>query len=202
LIYSKGNYFKLLGLIILVLAFSVFALSCEESTDNTTPDEYFPLSIGNYWVYISDIGDTTSIEIISSIPKGYEDAIVYQVSPDSAYCSKNDITLLLTKDSDQNWEKDRELIHKPLYKNQEWDYYVGKAYYKTTVWDDDLSLEGKGGKFIHCKLLHTVRLEEGSTSIIEDIYAPNIGLVLKRLDKENTSTWDLSMEVIKWYIND
>ncbi len=177
-------------------------ISCEESTDNTTPDEFFPLNTGNYWVYVSNTGDTTRIDIVSSIPKGYEEVTVYQISPDSAYCSRNDMTLLLTKDNNQDWKKDRELIYKPLYKNQEWDYYIGSAYYKTTVWDDDLSLEGKGGKFLHCKLLHTVRLEGANTSITEEIYAPNTGLVLKRLDRENTGTWNESMELIKWHIND
>jgi hypothetical protein len=188
--------------ITLILALTILSLSCEESTDSTTPDEYLPLSTGNYWVYLSAAGDTTRTEIVSSTSKGYEDATVYQISPDSAYCSKNDITLLLVKDNNQNWKKDRELIHKPLYKNQTWDYYIGKAYYKTIVWDDDLSLDGKGGKFLHCRLLHTVRLEEGSTSIIEEIYAPNIGLVLKRLDTDNTGSWNFSMDLIKWHIND
>ena len=202
MIYYKGIYPNWLRSITLILSLAILSFSCEEGTDNTTPDEYFPLNTGNYWVYVSDAGDTTRIEIGNSIPKGYEEATVYQISPDSAYCSKNDITLLLIKDSNQVYKKDRESIHKPLYKNQEWDYYIGNAYYKTTVWDDDLSLELKGGKFFHCKLLHTIKTDGENTSIIEEVYAPQIGLVLKRLDKENTGTWNLSMEVIKWYIND
>lgn len=189
--------FKHLSVVLATILVAV-TISCEtDSSDNSSNDSYLPLSLGNKWTY--EKADTSfTMEIKDLIEKGYENTFnIYVFNEDSAYANKNESVLLLVKDGENNWKRDRELLHYPLYFKQKWDYYIGKNYWITTVWQDDYNYECKAGKFFHCKMLHSTCQTETLTKTIEEIYAPEVGLLLKRVDNESDGKWDETIELLE-----
>ena len=186
-----------------IIATVFIILSCKtEKSNDTMSEEFLPITSGNTWTFVNENGsDTLQIELGNAIPKGFEGVgTVYPFREDSAFCIFEEVIYLVHKNNKGEWKRNRELIHKPLYSGQYWTYNLGNEYWSTRVWNADLNHSGRGGNFPHCRFLHTIQQMRTSIIIIEEIYAPNIGLVLKRIDNDNDGNWDQIWHLITWEI--
>jgi len=171
----------------------VLLIACESSTapdtQEMTIERYFPLTIGNTWVYKYEDGNLDTIEVISSYP--YDNETIYMTNNYTYYYYKNDILKQYIYDAPQESNNYYIPLKEPIEVGNKWEWILDSHYPTDTlrITQVDVTISIEAGSF-----KNSIEIESVKSDKIW-IYALDVGLI-KVIDLN--PAWNTNKELI-WY---